>query len=75
MSRADQQTSLVQNTGLHEYYSSFANIGHNDFISLLILWVIPNGAWLVVPGYMIYVLSKEIVEAMDLSASGGNAKR
>jgi hypothetical protein len=32
---------------------------------LVIYWVIPNGAWLVFPGYTIYVLGKEIVDVLD----------
>lgn len=55
-------------TGLHEYYSGFANIGHNDFITVVIYWIIPNGAWLVVPIYMISELGKEIVDALDGSS-------
>lgn len=51
--------------GLHEYFSGFANIGHNDPMTLLIYWIIPNGAWLVFPSYMIYELGNEIVDALD----------
>lgn len=28
--------------GLNEYFSGFANIGHNDPVNLLFLWVIPK---------------------------------
>lgn len=28
------------------------------------LWIIPNGAWIVLPSYMVYVLGKEILESM-----------
>lgn len=28
--------------GLNEYYSDFANIGHNDLYSLIVLWIIPK---------------------------------
>lgn len=28
--------------GLNEYCSGFSNIGHNDFLSLIILWIIPK---------------------------------
>jgi hypothetical protein len=29
-------------SGLNEYYSSFANIGHNDLLTLIPLWIIPK---------------------------------
>lgn len=29
-------------SGLNEYFSDFENIGHNDFYSLLFLWIIPK---------------------------------
>jgi hypothetical protein len=28
--------------GLNEYYSGFDNIGHNDVVSLIFLWIIPK---------------------------------
>lgn len=59
--------------GLHEYYSGFANIGHNDFTTQIIYWIIPNGSWLVFPSYMIYILGMEIMYALD--GSSAKAKR
>ncbi|KAJ9129900.1 hypothetical protein NKR19_g10143 [Coniochaeta hoffmannii] len=56
---------------LNEYYSGFDNIGHNSLASLVWLWIIPNGLWLVFPCYMIYSLGSEIVDA--LSAASGPA--
>lgn len=29
-------------SGLNEYYSGFANIGHNDLLTLIPLWIIPK---------------------------------
>ncbi len=55
--------------GLNEYYSGFANIGHNDFFTLVAFWIIPNGAWLVFPSYVIYDLGKEILDALNNSSS------
>ncbi|OIW33180.1 hypothetical protein CONLIGDRAFT_163688 [Coniochaeta ligniaria NRRL 30616] len=49
---------------LNEYYSGFDNIGHNSLSSLVWLWIIPNGLWLVFPCYMIYALGGEIVDAL-----------
>lgn len=55
----------------NEAFSGFDNIGHNSLFNLIVLWVIPNGAWIVLPGYMIYVLGKEILESMS---AGGSKK-
>jgi hypothetical protein len=56
---------LVVSTGLNEYYSNFANIGHNDLSTLAIYWVVPNGAWIVFPSYFIYELGSEIVASLE----------
>ncbi|OAP57477.1 hypothetical protein AYL99_08215 [Fonsecaea erecta] len=50
---------------LNEYFSGFANIGHNSLYNLVLLWIIPNGLWLIFPAYIIYVLGKEMVAAME----------
>ncbi|KAI9810478.1 MAG: hypothetical protein M1827_006254 [Pycnora praestabilis] len=53
---------------LKEYYSGFDNIGHNDISSLILLWIIPNGAWLVFPSYMIYVFGQEILQGLAIAS-------
>ncbi|OCT53831.1 hypothetical protein CLCR_10635 [Cladophialophora carrionii] len=53
---------------LNEYFSGFANIGHNSAYNLVFLWIIPNGLWLVFPAYIMYLLGAEILEAMDGSS-------
>ncbi|KIW15305.1 hypothetical protein PV08_05350 [Exophiala spinifera] len=50
---------------LNEYFSGFANVGHNTAYRLIVLWMIPNGFWLVFPTYMVWILGKEIVAHMD----------
>ncbi|CAK7234133.1 hypothetical protein SBRCBS47491_008845 [Sporothrix bragantina] len=54
---------------LNEYYSDFDNIGHNDLYSLIFLWIIPNGAWLVLPTYMIYKIGGDILDAIGSTAN------
>ncbi|KAI1457203.1 hypothetical protein F4805DRAFT_457960 [Annulohypoxylon moriforme] len=55
---------------LNEYFSGFDNIGHNSLEDLILLWIIPNGLWLIFPTYMIYVMGGEIVEGLtNASAS------
>ncbi|KAL1971145.1 hypothetical protein VTN77DRAFT_96 [Rasamsonia byssochlamydoides] len=53
---------------LNEAFSGFDNIGHNDLTTLVLYWIIPNGAWLVFPAYMIYVLGEEILFALESAA-------
>jgi hypothetical protein len=65
---------LISIIGLNEYFSSYANVGHNDWSRLILLWIIPNGAWLVVPSYMIYVFGKEILGAMHLAGKAPSEK-
>ena len=38
LSSADQTSHL----GLNEYYSGFENVGHNDPMSLIFLWIVPK---------------------------------
>ncbi|KAL0256937.1 hypothetical protein SLS55_007746 [Diplodia seriata] len=56
---------------LVEYWSGFQNIGHNDAASLFFLWIVPNGAWLVLPTYMMYVFGSEIVQGLEAAGSAG----
>jgi len=54
--------------GMNEYYSGFENIGHNSFRDLVFLWIIPNGAWLVLPTYIIYLTGSEIVQGLTIAS-------
>ncbi|KAM3515285.1 hypothetical protein MY11210_001026 [Beauveria gryllotalpidicola] len=53
---------------LNEYYSGFDNIGHNDLVSLIFLWIIPNGAWLVGSTWMIYSLGGDILRGIEAAS-------
>ncbi|OBT59962.1 hypothetical protein VE03_10523 [Pseudogymnoascus sp. 23342-1-I1] len=59
---------------LNEYYSGFENIGHNTLPDLILLWIIPNGAWLVLPAYISYVMGSEIVEGLSITARSANSE-
>ncbi|RAL09890.1 uncharacterized protein BO97DRAFT_479751 [Aspergillus homomorphus CBS 101889] len=50
---------------LNEVFSGFDNVGHNDFWTLLFYWIIPNGLWIIFPGYNMYILGAEIVAALE----------
>ncbi|KAM0259865.1 hypothetical protein ACHAQJ_003109 [Trichoderma viride] len=49
----------------NEYYSGFDNIGHNPLMDLILLWIIPNGAWLVGSAYMIGSIGSDLVSGLD----------
>ncbi|RFU26941.1 hypothetical protein B7463_g9402, partial [Scytalidium lignicola] len=53
---------------LNEYFSGFENIGHNTVIDLVFMWIIPNGAWLVLPTYIIYEVGGELLESLSKAA-------
>ncbi|RYP71012.1 hypothetical protein DL771_005107 [Monosporascus sp. 5C6A] len=59
---------------LNEYFCGFDNIGHNSARDLIILWIIPNGLWLVFPAYMIYVMGGEIVEGLTAASAEASIK-
>ncbi|KAI1393808.1 uncharacterized protein F4822DRAFT_386022 [Hypoxylon trugodes] len=59
---------------LQEYYSGFDNIGHNKFGDLVLLWIIPNGLWIVFPTYMVYVMGSEIIEGLATASTGAAIK-
>ena len=37
--------------------------------TLIPLWIVPNGAWIALPSYMIYVLGMEIWAALDVAGA------
>ncbi|KAI1097283.1 hypothetical protein F4804DRAFT_328052 [Jackrogersella minutella] len=59
---------------LQEYFSGFDNIGHNSLQDLILMWIIPNGLWLIFPSYMIYAMGSEIVDGLTVASTGGSIK-
>ncbi|PGG96399.1 hypothetical protein AJ80_09835 [Polytolypa hystricis UAMH7299] len=57
--------------GLIEAFSGFQYIGHNDVLTLIFLWIVPNGFWIVFPSYAAYFFGREILGAME-SAGGAS---
>ncbi|KAH6898252.1 hypothetical protein B0T10DRAFT_102363 [Thelonectria olida] len=53
----------------HEYYSGFDNIGHNSVRDLIMLWIIPNGPWIVIPTYMVYSHGKNILDGLTMGSA------
>ncbi|EPT04867.1 hypothetical protein FOMPIDRAFT_1057693 [Fomitopsis schrenkii] len=52
---------------LQEYYCSGCSVGHNTLKDLIVLWVIPNGLWLLVPSYIVWRLGKDIASALHVA--------
>ncbi|KAF2494843.1 hypothetical protein BU16DRAFT_426731, partial [Lophium mytilinum] len=54
--------------GLNEAYSGWSNVGHNEWINFVFLWIIPNGAWLVASALMTFAFGREILQGLSLAA-------
>lgn len=54
---------------LCEWFSNYENIGHNTARDVVILWIIPNGLWLIFPTFMIFELWEDIVGAFEVASS------
>ncbi|KAI5297259.1 vacuolar transporter chaperone [Ascosphaera pollenicola] len=51
--------------GLVEAFSNFRDVGHNSPARLILLWLIPNGLWVVFPSYAAYYFASEILNALQ----------
>lgn len=52
-----------------EFYCGRCATGHNDFQTLLVIWILPNALWIVFPSLIVYTLGK------DIAATLGAAER
>ncbi|KIM27823.1 hypothetical protein M408DRAFT_329766 [Serendipita vermifera MAFF 305830] len=52
-----------------EYYCNYCAVGHNEPWTLFIMWMVPNGAWLVFPGMIIWTLYKDIASSLRLTGA------
>ncbi|KAI1655052.1 hypothetical protein F4813DRAFT_187750 [Daldinia decipiens] len=59
---------------LQEYFSGFDNVGHNSMPDLVLMWIIPNGLWLIFPSYIIYVMGGEIIDGLTAASTGTAVK-
>ncbi|KZS91441.1 hypothetical protein SISNIDRAFT_456701 [Sistotremastrum niveocremeum HHB9708] len=50
-----------------EYYCNYCAVGHNTVQDLIVLWIIPNGAWIVLPAFITYRLGKDISQSLASS--------
>ncbi|KAB2109306.1 hypothetical protein AG0111_0g3118 [Alternaria gaisen] len=59
----------------NEYFSGFANVGHNDWATLLLFYGIMNGLWVIFPAYMTVVFATDILQALDIATESSSKKR
>ncbi|SAM07962.1 hypothetical protein [Absidia glauca] len=45
---------------LNEFFSGMNHTGHNSIFDFVLLWVIPNGLWIVVPGLILVTLGRDL---------------
>ncbi|EPS45488.1 hypothetical protein H072_532 [Dactylellina haptotyla CBS 200.50] len=53
---------------LQEILGQYKNIGHNSPNVLFWFWIVPNSPWMILPGYMIYIFGKEIVDGLAIAS-------
>ncbi|KAH8176494.1 C6 transcription factor [Sarocladium implicatum] len=53
---------------LNEYYSNYRHIGHNSLRDIIILWILPNGAWLVGATYMTVSIGNDLLRGLAIAA-------
>ncbi|CAM0141902.1 hypothetical protein VKS41_004396 [Umbelopsis sp. WA50703] len=54
---------------LNDACSGWSHTRHNDPQTLILLWVIPNGAWIVVPAFIVWALGKDLKSRIEGSTS------
>ncbi|KAF2502397.1 hypothetical protein BU16DRAFT_7248 [Lophium mytilinum] len=59
---------------LNEAGSGFKNVGHNEWVVLIPLYIVMNGLWFIMSFYMTYIFGAEIIEGLD-AASGADSKK
>nr|XP_047743641.1 hypothetical protein JR316_0011585 [Psilocybe cubensis]KAH9476016.1 hypothetical protein JR316_0011585 [Psilocybe cubensis] len=50
-----------------EYYCGYCAIGHNNLWNLIVLWIIPNGLWIVVPTFIVAQFAKDLVDTLNFA--------
>jgi len=60
---------------MQEYFCGGCAVGHNTTRDLIVYWIIPNGLWLVVPSAIVYVLGRDIANALKFSSAREAARK
>jgi len=51
-----------------EYYCGYCSIGHNNLWDVVLLWMVPNGVWIVVPTFVVLQFGKDLAESLNFAA-------
>ncbi|KAF5309037.1 hypothetical protein D9619_013550 [Psilocybe cf. subviscida] len=51
-----------------EYFCGYCAVGHNNFRDLFLLWIVPNGLWIVVPSFIVWQFGKDLTESLNFAA-------
>jgi hypothetical protein len=51
-----------------EYYCNYCAVGHNSTFDLVLMWIIPNGLWLIIPSLIIATLYRDVTKSLRLAA-------
>jgi hypothetical protein len=52
---------------LLEYISGMENVIHNDLRTLMLLYIIPNGVWIIVPTLVVFAAGSRLTRAVGLA--------
>ncbi|KAJ3507363.1 hypothetical protein NLJ89_g6345 [Agrocybe chaxingu] len=50
-----------------EYFCGFCAIGHNNTRDIFILWILPNGLWIIIPTLIVWRLGKDLVDTINFA--------
>jgi len=51
-----------------EYISGLENIGHNSAVTIVFMYIVPNGIWVLCPGLVAISCSKKLIKQCKLGA-------
>jgi len=57
-----------------EYFCGWCSIGHNNMADLLLMWILPNGLWILFPGLIMWKFGKDIGAALHTNARATKKK-
>jgi len=50
-----------------EYYCGFCAVGHNKLWDLVLLYIVPNGFWIVIPFCIVLQLGRDLAESLTFA--------
>ncbi|KAL6704115.1 hypothetical protein ACN47E_008778 [Coniothyrium glycines] len=59
----------------NEYFSDFANVRHNDWLTLFLFYGVMNSLWVIFPAYMTITFGTDLLQALDVAAESGSKRK